>query len=810
MARGIPARVAEAEQHESAERELEQEARQALEWPLLLEAIAGGTHSDPGRKRVLGLEPTSSLDEAAQRTARIAELLDLEERGGELPLASFPDVTLTLGRLRLGADANGSELLGVGKVLERARELRRLADEHGQTYPELARTLHSDGQLDRPLSRLLECLDVDGSVRDAASSELARARARVREVQAELKRRLSELVRRYSDVIQGEYYTEREGRYVLPVRSDAHYRVEGLVLGSSGSGGTLFVEPREVSELGNRLRVREAEVERETALVLAELSGLVRERLEAIAEAFEAAVAADVLGAIARFALKVRGRPIVVTAEPRFELFAARHPLLCLSGAEIVPNDVVLESGQALVISGPNAGGKTVTLKCLGLFAWMARAGIPVPVAAESTIGWFDRVLADVGDEQSLARSLSTFSAHVRKLARIIDAADRHVLILLDEVAAGTDPEEGAVLAAAILETLARRGSAVVVTTHYERLKELATTDGPLANASVGFDFSRMQPTFRLKLGEPGASSALAVAQSYGLPGGVIERARALLPTAALDRERAVRELAIQGARLEERARSLQAERERIEREAAELAAERQAVERAARKRIEQETARLMGEVRTARAELKTARERLRVAKTDDERRELERAVSRVAAKVAVGGPLAPAPKLAVGSKPVPLPALVPGARVRLRTNGAIATVLEPPSRGEVRLRVGSLRLTERVDRLSAVAAGEKTQTPRSPKLLPAAPRLAEARRTSDNTLDLRGMRVEAVPARLDAFLDRLLGEGEPVGFVLHGHGSGAVRSAAREHLGGSSYVEHVRAAEPDEGGDAFTIFWTR
>jgi DNA mismatch repair protein MutS2 len=811
----------ESQDRDPAVVELEREARSALEWPALLEYIAGQARSEPGRERLLVLAPAATLDEARERMARVAELLDLESRGGELPLAAFPEIGPTLSRIRLGASGSGSELVGVAKVLDRARELRGLVREHAESYPTLCACLQSDPKLDRPLARLLECLDVDGSVRDSASAELLRARARVREVQSELKRRLTELLRRYADVIQGDYYTEREGRYVLPVRSDAHYRVEGMVLGSSGSGGTLFVEPREVSELGNRLRVREAEVERETAIVLSELSLLVRERLEPVAEAFEAAVCADMLGAIASFALRARARAIQVSADARFELRSARHPLMCLSDVAIVANDIVLDSGRALVISGPNAGGKTVTLKCLGLFAWMARAGIPIPVAEESTVGWFDLVLADVGDEQSLARSLSTFSAHVTKLARILDAAAPHVLVLLDEVAAGTDPEEGAVLAAAILEALARRGAAVVVTTHYERLKELATTSELLANASVGFDFAAMRPTFRLKLGEPGASSALAVAQTYGLPASLLERARALLPTAALDRERALHELSSQNQRLEARAKALEAERTRLDQEATDLLREREAVERAARARIEQETTRLMAEVRTARAELKELRDRLRNAGSDDERRQLERGVNRVAAQVAVGGPLAPAPKSKAAS-PIALAELVPGARVRLLSNGAIGTVLEAPSRGEVRLRVGSVRITERIDQLSALPAGGKSNqlsgrtssqqlSARRPlTTTPSTPRLAEARRTTDNTLDLRGIRVEAAPAQLDAFLDRLLGEGEPVGFVLHGHGTGALRSVVRQHLGGSTYIEQVRAAEAEEGGDAFTLFWTR
>jgi DNA mismatch repair protein MutS2 len=784
------------------------DAERALEWPVLLGYIAGLARSEPGREHIETLELAPTLEEARARMLRVSELLDLEAHGSELPLANFPDITEALARIRLGATGSGSELLGIAKVLERARELRRFSKEHEETHPVLAACLVSDARLDRTLSRLFECLDLDASVRDAASPALARARSQVREVQSELKRRLNDLVRRYADVVSGDYYTERDGRYVLPVRSDAHYKVEGMVLGSSGSGGTLFVEPREVSELGNRLRIREAEVERETAAVLGELTLLVKERLAEIADAFDAAVNADSLGAIATFAVRTRSRPIQVSPEARFQVRGARHPLLCLGDTEVVANDLVLEGGQALVISGPNAGGKTVTLKCLGLFAWMARSGIPIPAADESVVGWFDRVLADIGDEQSLSRSLSTFSAHVRKLSEILDRAEPHVLVLLDEVAAGTDPEEGAVLAAAILEALAKRGAAIVVTTHYERLKELATSGGPLVNASVGFDFDVMRPTFRLKLGEPGASSALAVARSYGLPESLVDRARALLPTAAIDRERAVRELAEQGRLLSEQARALEAQRLHAVELAEREAEERRALERAARARLDQETLRLLSDVKSARAELKNLRDQLRSVENDAERRAVERGVNQVAAKVAVGGPLAPR-----SPEPAPAPSaplkLVPGARVRLRANGVVATVLEAPNRGEVRLLVGSMRLTERVDALLGVSSGEKAAPARLPRN-DSVPRLAEARRTGDNTLDLRGVRVEAAAGRVDAFLDRLLGEGEPVGFVLHGHGSGALRSAVREHLGASNYVEHVRAAEANEGGEAFTVFWTR
>lgn len=800
--------------HSTLLAELEAHAMAALEWPVLLDALAERARSAPGQARLRALEPAPTPAEARARMASVRAVLALGEQGVELPLGEFPDIGETLLRVGLGASASGPELTAVQRVLERARALRAVLVEHAGEAPELAALLGSDPKLDRLAERFAACLERDGTVSDEASPALREARTKAREVREELKRRLGELVQRYADVIQGQYYTERDGRYVLPIRSDAHYRVEGIVLGSSSSGSTLFVEPREVTDLGNKLRVREAAIEREIARVLGELSALLAERVDAVRVALEACVQADVLAALARWAVESRSRPLDVADDDRFELQNARHPLLVLAGGEVIANDVTLAGGEALVVSGPNAGGKTVTLKCLGLFAWMARAGIPLPVALESHIGWFDAVLADVGDEQSLVRSLSTFSAHVENLSRILSHAGRRVLILLDEVAAGTDPEEGAALAAAVLEALTERGAAVAVTTHYERLKELAAEPGRLKNASVGFDFASMSPTFRLTLGVPGASSALAVAARHGLPQTLLARAEALLPHAALDRERVIQELSRERERVSAELATLAEERSVQAERARELEAEREALHAEARATIEKEARELVTQVRSARAELHAARERLRTENlARSELKALENSVNQVAQAVAIGGHLAPAPRTSTSpGRALAAEELRPGTRVRLRSTGAIGTVLERPSRGEVYVRVGALRVREKVAALEpAPPAGKQPAAPKvlSVKSVGTASRPA-AQRTRDNTLDLRGVRVEDAGDRLDAFLDRMLGEGEPLGFVLHGHGTGALRVRVREHLGGCSYVEHSRAAEPDEGGDAFTVFWVR
>lgn len=790
---------------------LEQHAKAMLEWPLLLAKLAERARSSPGQSRLLKLEPAATLEEARARVRRVRDVLELGEQGVELPVSAFPDVRDSLARIGIGGIPSGSELVDVLRVLSLASALRRGLAEHAELVPELAVLLGSDPRLEPLAQRLSACLEDDGTVADSASPALRSARARARDAREELKRRLGQLAQRYRDVIQGQYYTERDGRYVLPVRSDAHYRVEGIVLGSSGSGSTLFVEPREVTELGNTLRVREAEVERELARVLAELGQLVGERVAEVRVAFEACIEADTLAALASFAVAARARPIEVGNDDRFALANARHPLLALATGPVVANDIELKGGRALVVSGPNAGGKTVTLKCLGLFAWMARAGIPIPAAAESHVGWFDHVLADVGDEQSLVRSLSTFSAHVENLSRILEHAAPHVLVLLDEVAAGTDPEEGAALAGALLEALARRGAAIAVTTHYERLKELAAEAGPLENASVGFDFAAMAPTFKLTLGVPGASSALAVASRHGLPESILTRAHELLPRESLERERVLREIEEERALLVRTREKLEQQAEGEAARALEGEAERQQSDALLRLQAEKELRELQRELARARGEIHEARARLkREDLTRAELRPLEKSLNQAAASAhAAQNRAQPSPSTR-GVALAKDAELNPGDRVVMRETGALATVLERPQRGEVALRVGALKLRAKLHSLARATASAQKSEPR--KVKPQAPRpdFNQARRTSDNTIDLRGTRVADAEDVLDAFVDRLFGQGESLGFVLHGHGTFALRDRVREHLGSSSHIEHVRAAGADEGGEAFTVFWLR
>jgi len=783
----------------------------------MLDRIAERCTSRPAAAYVRALIPEDKLEGAHLRSRRVHDALESFNAGHPLPVREFAELAELFERVRAGGVASAPELRALHGVLSLSAELRVYAKTHQAMAPDLATAIGSDPTLDRLRERLEICIDDGGAVADRASPELSRARSKVRDAQSELKRRLGQLLGRFADLLQGQYYTEREGRFVLPVRSDAHLRVDGIVHGSSASGSTLFVEPRELTEVGNRLRLAEAEAAREEGRVLIALSSEVQAMHDASEEAFFACVTADMCSACARWADETNSVVVPPVEAATLELHEARHPLLLLTGVAVVPNDIVLRSGQALIISGPNAGGKTVALKTAGLVAWMVRTGLPVPVRADSTVGWFDRVLCDIGDEQSIVRSLSTFSAHIVNLASILEYASPSCLVLLDEVAAGTDPEEGAALAAAMLEALTQRGAAVGVTTHYERLKELATQNTNFDNASVGFDFSQMAPTFRLHLGVPGPSSALAVALRHGLPEPVIARAKALLPTQALDREAALRRLSHEQGELDalRNAAELDRQEARALREA--LEAERRAFREQAAREAERDVRDLRASVRSARKELEEVRARLRSTGTEPSGlRELERGVNQVAARVALGGEFATLDQSAAKAESPELTSndLQVGKTVYHRNLGTTGQLIELCGRDQARVMIGAMKLLVPLRELSAVANRDqpkKTARSKSKYQQATQPKPSlTAQRTDATTLDLRGQRYEEALNRVDGFIDRLIGINEAAGFVLHGHGTGALKAGVREHLRASAYVEHSRPAEPDEGGDAFTVFWLR
>ncbi len=817
---------------------LPDKAHSDLEWGRLLDALKQRCESNVGRDRAANLEPCPRA-ELATAIAEVREAIYADDHADPLPIAAVPDAREAWQRAMHGGVLSPIELRAIADVLASARTLRRYLHARRETLPHLFNACSTDAALDGVEDEISTSFDPNGMLADHASPRLRELRSEHSAARGRMISRIEELIRRYSHILSDTYWTEREGRYVLPVRSDAHERFPGIVHASSGSGHTLFVEPRVLVPLGNRLKMLEADVRREEEAIYAALTERIVEVLTSVRGAIDALGKADLLLAITRLSRDLRLHFPDVDEGETFvaDLRDLRHPLLMLEALEatekrtVIPSDIKIRGGHALVVSGPNAGGKTVALKALGLAALMLRHGLPIAAQEGSRLGVVEIVLTDVGDDQSLQKSLSTFSAHVVNLTRTLESARPGALVLLDELAGGTDPREGEALAAAVLDGLCRRGAAVVATTHYEGLKALALGDPRFENASVGFDAATLTPTFRLALGVPGASSALAVARRFGIPSLVVERAETYLSgeqrtfeqtVQRLNDERRALELARSAAEEEaEKAKSL---RKQLENELAELRARDRRI-------LEKEADSLMQGVRRAREDLRAAQARLRAHKLEaTDLRETERLLDNVGGKLALGGELSelidkpPAPR---GEAIVAETAIQKGTRVWVPRLRAEAEVVAVQGDGQLRVAAGSLKLTVARDdvRLVNPEATRSAARGKGPRLrsshgsavhrperepLPAfeGAESLPAMQTTDNTCDLRGLRVDDAWPMLESFLDRALHGGQRVAFVVHGHGSGALREKVRDELKRSQYVSRFRSGQPNEGGEGVTVVW--
>lgn len=792
-----------------------------LQWESLLERVGHYAATETARELLRGLRPLPDIESASQAQTRAREALSMLRHDAPLPITSVPSVDELCAHLKRGSAGTSTQLRDAARVIEQAVRLRDHSTHHVTSCPELARVLQCASQLGALRDRIVTAVDEHGELMDSASPGVRNARRALVRHREQLRAASQKLLAKYKNSLSGQFVAERGGRTVLPVRADAPHRVEGMILGSSGSGNSLYIEPAELTELNNRVYVAEAELRREEALVLNELSQLAMGSIPELEAAYDNCIIADCVAAIAHWADACNALPVAFAKSNRLVLRQMRHPLLIGEGQRVVPNDLTLSSSQCLVVSGPNAGGKTVALKCLGLAVWMAQSGLPVPCDATSEVGWFDEVLTDIGDEQSISRSLSTFSAHVTRLSAYLHAARPGCLVLLDEIAGGTDPEEGAALAASILGALSERGAAVAVTTHYERLKQLAAqNESTYVNASVGFDLRTLQPTFELTLGIPGQSSALAVAEHYGIPSEVIERARQTLPRTQVDQQKLLSLLEQERTQLHEMRVAAQSELERQQRLSDEMTRDTEKARQVEQQRLSQEARALTMEVLEARALVRRAKEELRKAHPSSLiLRDAERLVSNAASPVTVEGSVTRALSGAEPSTGLDEAELVVGMQVSIPHLKAQGELLTTPSKGTVRVNINGLKMSMPVDKLRTAKPKEPAATIRKQDRYRATHRASPAAsepatstyspsRTSDNTCDLRGLRVEHGLEQLDGFIDRMLQTGEPAAFFLHGHGTGAMKDAVREYLNTSPHVSRWEPAQPEDGGDALTVCW--
>jgi DNA mismatch repair protein MutS2 len=782
----------------------------------------------------------AGLDAARERAREITEARGLVAQGARLPLGGIVDIASAIARVRKAAALDAPELVAVAATGQAFGRLRLHLRQHEAVAPRLAARGAAIADLGHVYLPILEAFDPDGKLVDHASDALGPLRRAVAAIRAQLEKRMGALLtdERFAPYLQDGYYTQREDRYVLPVRTDGKGFVRGIVHGTSQSGQTLFIEPEEIVDLNNRAKLAEAEVQDEERRILAKFSSWVAEEADAFDAALAAAETLDVIASAASIADDTVATEPIIDLAPRIGLFHARHPLMLLGERRCVANDVTVAAGATLLVSGPNAGGKTVALKTVGLAALMVRCGHHLTAESGSVMGWFPDVRTDIGDAQSLEDDLSTFSGHMVNLRELLATAGHGSLVLIDEIAVGTDPEQGAALAQAVLEALAARGVTSIVTTHYERLKALGATDPRFANASVGFDLARLEPTFKLHLGAPGSSGALTVARRMGIAGEVVDRARDLMGPHVVKVEELLASVADQRRRIEEERAALLAELEdaEAERAAMRIQNDKQLA------RYEKQTRAAHGE---ALAALKAARREI-----DDLRREVKARVAaetpptledvkamarRLANPGTVVARLEPQRQLPPGTpaRPEQLVANTPVIVPRLG-RAEVVTVL-PDDRVEV--RVGAMRATvpikdvlldtHRNARRAGLGPRPEAPEPSFPgsspgpalglasgagvQLVDGVPAGGKAGgRTVDTTLDVRGSRVDEAVAQVDRFVDESLMAGRDAIFVVHGHGTGVLRSAIRSYLQTHKAIEKLRPGEQSEGGDGVTVAFLR
>ncbi|MFV1859191.1 MAG: endonuclease MutS2 [Anaerolineales bacterium] len=772
---------------------------QTLELPIVLERLAQVTDFSASRQLALDLVPTTYLEIAQQLQAETTEARQLLAGDGKLTVGGARDVRSKVEAAGRGSVLETQELLDIQATLISARTLARRFKKEAETYPVLSRIAADLSEESELIDSISRTVDDRGQVRDGASKKLGSVRRNLRSARERVTRKLESMVSdpKVVSMLQEPIVTQREGRSVIPLKAEFKGKMEAVIHDQSTSGATLFVEPLPVVELNNRVRELELEERAEVRRILTKLSESVGSRSDEIVISVAALARLDLAFAKARYAEAIdAAEPALHDLDPsgfQLHLERARHPLL--DPRTVVPIDLVLEPEvQALVITGPNTGGKTVTLKTAGLLVAMAQCGMHVPAAPGAELGMFRAIFADIGDEQSLEQSLSTFSSHISNIVRILGSADGASLVLLDELGAGTDPGEGAALAQALLAEFVERGAVTLVATHFPELKLYAHQKAGVRNASVEFDVESLRPTYRLRIGLPGRSNALAIAERLGLDPSLIGRARERISLEDQQEDSLLEEIRHQRDEAEEargsaqeasaEARLLRDElREHLER----IEEERREILDAARQQALAQTEELSKEVDRLRLKLAAAGAALDpVSEVEQELEEVESALE---------------PAVVERSQDVvELEDLKVGDYVHIRTIDAdgVVTALQG---GKAEVQVGRLRVQARLSEL-----GPPTELPARDQARSDPVGLRVVAEAPPMELYVRGQTVDEALEALERRLDAAYLAGMPSLRVVHGKGAGTLRRAIREELSRSPYISSFRPGEPSEGGEGVTV----
>jgi len=784
-------------------------------------ALGGYTRTPVGGEQVRSQRPVDTLAAAEILRDETSEMRFLLEENGGPPLGHIPRVDEWLDRTEKRAALSVEALLGVASVLRCGWLVGTFLAKHAANAPLLAEHGALIPECRFLFEELFGALDPETGIRDEASAELASLRAKQRGLHGRIRSKIESM--RSSGVIkphlQDDYVTIRDDRFVLPVQSGHKVEVPGIIHGNSQTGQTLYVEPQELVQLNNELKILGQAIAEEEQRILLDLSLQVASEADSVRLTSAKLADVDCVLARALLANQMEAKATVLTGKKVACLRKARNPHLTLRGIPVVPNDIELGPDfLCLVVSGPNAGGKTVTLNTIGVSCAMAALGCHLPMDPDSVVPVVTRIHAVMGDHQSLADDLSTFSGHIRHVNDVLEAVplDRPALVLLDEIAVGTEAMQGAALAVAILEALVARGVMVVVTTHYQRLKMLAKADPGFRNAAVGLNPNTQAPTFSLVMGDAGASSPISIARRLGMNSDIVARADALCGGQALGLEAALAEAQSVRESMEQEKTALAEERIAMQGERKRLAEVRRRLEEEGQRMVLKAHQDALQSAREAQDEI--ARVVHELQKNPDSRQAAERrvAVRDIELQLAEQAQESQERLKEATTDDGPPSTVKEGDAIRVLSMGAEGVVVGLRG-GRVEVNMGGLRTTVPVSDIRSIqqpAAGgppaaERRSKPRVNPNAEATPDTLPPR-SEGNTVDLRGMRVEEAIDQVEAFLDQGLLRGWAVAFLLHGHGTGKLKAGLRAWLPKSRYVERYEAAERSHGGDGVTIVWIR
>ncbi len=806
-----------------------------LDWPYVVAALARGARTPGGRRLAEAADLMSDPSQIGDAFDAVDEVLELRrEEGLGLPLGGIEDIDDSLLAAARGEVLELEPLVEAAHAVAGLEALGRFVDGRGESLVRLgeeARAIDLDGRF---VATLAGAFDERGQLSESAWPELAELRRRIAALERRIRTTVQGLLEsaEFADLLQDHYVTQREGRFVLPIKAQAKNLGLGIVHDSSRTHQTVFVEPAAIVPMGNQWRMAEADLRAEELRIRAELSGLLGRHAGSVTRALEAAARLDLASARAALALRLGAVRPQVGRDGVLELRAARHPVLALADARVVANDLRLDGERpVLVLTGPNAGGKTVAMKTVGLCALLVRAGCFVPAEDGARVDVFDPVVADIGDAQTVHEGLSSFSGHLATVHSMLEVAAPGALVLLDEIASGTDPSQGGALARALVERFADAGARVVVTTHYAALKAMPAADSRVEVSAMEYRDGR--PTYRVLAGMAGESHALEAAERAGLDRALVERARDLMGDAERTLHEALAALEAERERADEAARTAERRARELAAREAELARREARIKGRARELEAEEAAAFLARLRAAEAEVREAMKALHAAPTGRSAEETRALLRRARGAAEPDGIEA-----AAATPSARMPAV--GDRVRVLGLGAVGDVVAVRGQ-ELEVRAGAMLVrvgpteVEFVSRAAASAAqssrgsgggrrsggtrhgvgdgrrsasatgggaGDGPAVARDP--------LTDALRTPGNTLDLRGQRVEEGLALVEDFLDRSVLAGREVVFILHGHGTGAMKEAVRRELASSAYVARAAPAAEEQGGDALTAVLLR